>query len=545
MFDILIKNGFVLNGTGQKMFQADIGIKEDKIKKIGNLKRARAETTLEAKGLYVSPGFIDIHNHSDSYWSLFSVSQAESMIRQGVTTVIGGNCGSSLAPLTEGGIIKSIQKWADINEVNVNWLRLAEFLEELSRRKIGINFGTLVGHSTLRRGLLKDEVRKITNQEIKIMGRMLKEALQEGAFGLSTGLVYSHAKLASTEEIIRLARVVKENDGLYTSHIRGEGEELIPSINETIKIGREAKVSVEISHLKVMGRKNWPQMEKAIQMIEMAHKKGVEINFDVYPYTTTGSVLYVLLPDWVAKGGKEMLISRLKKPAIRARVVKEMRENNYDYDQITIAMSPADKTFVGRKITDIAAGQRIIPEEIAPKGKKKLQPVPVKKTSVEEAIIDILIAAEGHVIAFVETLSEENMRMALKHPLSIVGSDGSGYNIDYAQRGELVHPRCFGTFPRVLGRYVREEKLLSWEEAIAKMTGKPSQKLGLSKRGILKKGNFADITIFNPRTIIDRATFSNPYQYPEGIEYVILNGQLIVKQGSQTGLLEGRVLKKS
>lgn len=544
MYDIKILNGTLIDGTGQKMFRADIGIKKDKIKKIGNLKNTRAKQTIEARGLYISPGFIDLLNHSDTYWTLFNIPSAESMLRQGVTTIIGGNCGSSLAPLVEGSMIKSIQKWAYIDEVNVNWLTMAEFLEELGQRKIGVNFGTLVGHSTLRRGLLKDAVRKIKDEEIKIMGEMLKKALSQGALGFSTGLVYSHAKLSSTEEIIRLAKIVKEEGGIYTSHIRGEAEELIPAVEETIKIGQQSNVSVEISHLKAMGSKNWPKMKEAIAMIESAQQQGVKINFDVYPYTTTGSVLYILLPDWVAEGGKAKLISRLKDPAIRAKVVKEMKENGYDYDKITIAMSPADKTFVGRKITEIVENQKISPAETAPKGKKKVSRTPIEKSSIEEAIIDMLIAAEGHVIAFIETLSEENMTMAITHPLSLIASDGSGYNLQYARRKELVHPRCFGAFPRLLGRYVREKNILSWEEAIHKMTGKPSQKLGLEERGILKKDNFADITIFNPKTVIDKADFENPYQYPQGINYVIVNGQIVVEKESFKGTMAGRVLKR-
>jgi len=526
MFDIVIKNGVIIDGTNKDSFRADIAIKKDKIKKIGYLGKRKSKIVIDADNQYIAPGFIDIHNHSDSYWTLFSIPSLESMLKQGVTTVIGGNCGSSLAPLVRGNIIVSIQKWADINEINVNWLSMAEFLDVLEKRKIGVNFGTLVGHATLRRGIVGEEFRKLKPKELKTMERMLEDALKDGAFGLSTGLAYSHAKVATTEEIIKLAKIVEKENGIYTSHIRGEAEELIPAVEEVLSIANKSNVSTEISHLKAMGRKNWPNFPKVIELIEKAKKQGLNINFDVYPYTTTGSVLYILLPDWVAEGGKRKMIERLKDKDTKMRTIKEMQEaNHYEYDKVIIAISPVDRTFVGKRITEIAQTQGI---------------------SAEEAIIDMLIASDGRVITFFDTLSEENIKLALRHPLAFIGSDGSGYDIDYYRRkGDLIHPRCFGAFPRFLGKYVRENKLINWEEAIHKMTGGPAEKIGLKKRGIIKKGNFADIAIFNPETIADRATFDNPFQYPEGINCVIVNGRIVVDKGKYTGEMAGRVLRKS
>jgi N-acyl-D-amino-acid deacylase len=448
------------------------------------------------------------------------------MLRQGVTTIIGGNCGSSLAPLTRGHLIVSIQKWTDVSGISVDWLSMKEFLDVLEKRKIGVNFGTLVGHSTLRRGIINEEFRRLKPKEMKMMERMLKDALREGALGLSTGLAYSHAKVAPIEEVIKLAKIVEKENKIYTTHIRGEAEELIPAIEETLSMAKKSKVSTEISHLKAMGKKNWPNFPKVIEMIEKANKKGLNVNFDVYPYTTTGSVLYILLPDWVVEGGKWMLIKRLRDPSIKAKVVKEMQETRpYEYDKVRIAISPVDRTFIGKKMTEIAQTQGV---------------------SVEEAVINMLIASEGRIITFFETLNEDNVKLALKHSIGFIASDGSGYDIDYyRKKKELVHPRCFGAFPRVLGKYVREEKLISWEQAIYKMTGGPAEKIGLKNRGVLKKGNFADITIFNPKTVIDRATFENPFQYPEGIECVIVNGKIAVDKGKYTGKMAGRVLRKS
>lgn len=524
MYDIIIKNGTIIDGGRNKKFKADLGIKRERIAKIGKLKKANAKKIINARGLYTTPGFIDINNHSDGYWTLLTIPKASSLVSQGITTILGGNCGSSLAPLLSTESIKSIQKWADISKVNVNWLTVAQFFEELEKRKIGVNFATLVGHATLRRGLLKDEVRPITDEEMKIMENMLQRALKEGAFGMSSGLVYSHARPASTEELTRLAKIVKSFNGIYSSHIRGESEELLPAVKETIKIGKSSKVSIEISHLKAMGKHFWPNMEKAIKLIEQARKDYLDINFDIYPYTITGSVLYILLPDWVAEGGKKELIKRLKDPVIRAKVIKEMQKDKFDYDKITVAMCLGNKTLVGKKITEIARRQ---------------------SKTIEEVIIDILIASDGHIIAFIDSLSVNNVKRGLKHPLSFICSDGFASSLEYAQRGDLVHPRCFGAFGRFLGEYVRRENLLSWEEAVYKITAGPAEKLGLKARGKIKKGYFADITIFDANSIIDKATFKNPFQYSQGIKYVIINGELVIDKGKHTGKLVGRVLRKS
>lgn len=305
MYDIIIKNGTVIDGTGKPMFEADVGVSEGKIKEIGDLGNEKADRIFDAKGKYVTPGFVDVNNHSDTYWRIFNNPELESLIYQGVTTIVGGNCGSSLAPLTDHDIIKSIQKWADIRTVNLNWLSVTEFFDEVQRNNLSLNFSSLVGHSTLRRGLIRDEVRSLTDNELKDMKKMLKNAMKEGALGLSTGLVYTHAKLAKTEELVELAKVVAKYNGVYTTHIRGESSNLIESIEEAIDVAKQSGVKLHISHLKAVGKENWHLMQDAIGMIETAKSNGMNISFDVYPYTVTGSVLYILLPEWVAKGGKK------------------------------------------------------------------------------------------------------------------------------------------------------------------------------------------------------------------------------------------------
>jgi N-acyl-D-amino-acid deacylase len=524
MYDIIIKNGTIIDGTGKKMYIGDIGVKEEKIKEIGDLRNDRAETIIDAKGQYVSPGFVDVNNHSDTYWRIFLDPSLESLVYQGITTIIGGNCGSSLAPLANKDIIQTIQKWADIKLVNLNWLSMKEFLEEVGKRKIAINFATLTGHATLRRGILGDEARNLSEKELKIMKKMLEQSIGEGSLGFSTGLVYTHSKLASEEEIVKIARLVKKYKGVYTTHIRGESEELLQAVKEAIDVARESKVSLQISHLKAMGRKSWPLFEKALAMIEKASKEGIDINFDVYPYTVTGSVLYVLLPDWIAEGGKRMMIHRLKDPVIKKKLIKEMREDRFDYSKVVISISPLDKTLSRKKIIEIADAQ---------------------DKSVEETIIDILVASEGRVITMMDVLDEKNIIKAITHPLSIISTNGSGYNLEHKNTGELIHPRNFGSFPRILGRYVREKKILSWEEAVHKMSGKPAEKFKIKNRGVIKENNFADLVVFNPKTIEDLATPENPYQYSKGVNWVVVNGKVALENGKITRMRAGKVIKNN
>ena len=532
MLDLLIKNGTVIDGAGGKGVNVDVGIEKEKItilEKIGKAERTgkekiEAAETIDAAGKIVCPGFVDILDHSDNFWTLFTIPRLDSKVMDGVTTIIGGNCGTSISPILSAGSVEAMRKWIDLGNVNVNWDRTIKFFTELEKKSIGLNFGTLIGHETLRRGLMGDQVRKITEEEIRMLGRMLAESLEAGAFGMSTGLVFSHAKAATINEIKFLVEILNAYKSLYASHIRGESEELLPSINEAMQIGREMNVSIEISHLKAVGKKYWPDMQRAIEMISIANEEGVDISFDVYPYDTTGSVLYVFLPDWISCGGRREMISRLKDFDLRKRIIGEMKEMDYDYENIIVSICPRLKEAVGRKIMDIAESQGIEPEE---------------------AIIELLIGANGHVIVFNRgILSEDNIKLALQSPHSIISSADAAYNSEYARTGELVHPRCFGTFSRVLGKYVREEKVLNLESAIEKMTSKPAQKIGLKDRGVLKKGNWADVVIFNPEKIIDKADFANPYQYSQGVEYVIINGKTVVKNGWHTGELAGKVLRK-
>jgi len=505
------------------MFRGDIGIKDDEIKKIGELHNERAEKEIDASGKLVTPGFIDVNNHSDTYWRIFDGPQLESLVCQGITTIVGGNCGSSLAPLFEASDIATIQKWIDLRKVNVNWLSMEEFLKVLKEKKLALNFGTLAGHGTIRRGILKDEERSFKYGELKLFYKTLECALKDGALGMSTGLIYTHARMADIDELVELAKIVKKYNGVYTTHIRSERDWFINAIEETVQIGRVSGAKIHISHLKVMGEKNWEKMDEALSLIEKAREDGMDVTFDVYPYTNTGSVLYTLLPDWVAKGGKKMMLSRLKDPAIRGKVISEMRESKFDFDKVEIASSLLNKTLARRKISEIAASQ---------------------EKGIEEAIIDLLIASEGRVISSMEVLSARNVEKAIAHPLSIISTNGAGYDLDHKNTGEVIHARNFGTFPKVLRDYVVGKSLLSWEEAIKKMTSAPAGKFGFKKRGVIREGNYADILVINPETIDGPATKENPYQYAKGIDNVLVNGKVIVGEGSYNGEMAGRVIRR-
>lgn len=521
MYDLLIKNGTIIDGTGRPMYRADIGIRDGVIIALGELINERGEKEIDASGKYVTPGFIDVNNHADTYWQIFKNPYQESLLYQGVTTIVGGNSGSSLAPLTSPKTIRSIQKWTDVQKINFNWLSMEEYLGEIKKRGLGVNFATLVGHGTLRRGVMKDEARTITPDDITIMERMLGEALKEGAIGLSTGLHYTHARDAGSREINHLVKTVVAKNGVYATYIRDEEKGLVESVSEALETAKETGVALHISHLKAVGKEFWPLMQEVLGLIEVKALEGVDVSFDVYPYTQTGSVLYTLFPEWITKEGRQMMLSRLRDPETRKAVLRDLRLKNYDYSQIVIASSSLSKMLSNRRISEIAA---------------------LQGTSPEETLLDFLLASDGRAIVSLEVLSAKNVLDAIQHPFSIISSNGAGYSEEHKHTGELVHPRNFGTFPKVLACYVRELKVLSWEEAIHKMTGKPALKFRLEKRGQLIRGYAADILVFDPEAIQDNATLENPYQYATGIDEVIINGEQALSQREIHPLKRGKVL---
>lgn len=523
MYDIVIQNGTVIDGSGKPMILADIALKEGIIVGVGDFSASSAEQVIDATGCYVTPGFIDVNNHSDTYWELLSQPELAGMLCQGVTTIIGGNSGSSLAPFTSPSVIRSIQKWTDIGKINFNWLSMEGFLDEVEHRRPGLNFGTLVGHGTLRRGVMHDESRPIRPEEIGSMEKLLRMAIHEGALGLSTGLVYTHAHDTGTRELIQLVSVSRVMDGVYATYVRDEGIGLVKAVEEAISVARESKASLHISHLKAVGEKHWPLMDEAFHLIEIALANNQDITFDVYPYTATSSVLYTFLPKWITEGGRKMMLYRLRDRQVRQSVIRDMKKESWNYATMILSSSQLSRMTKRRHIVEIAREQ----------GK-----------SAEEVILDILLASNGQATVSLEVLSQHNVDKAISHPASIVSSNGVGYAVEHKLTGDLVHPRNFGTFPKVLAEYVREKQLLSWEEAIHKMTGKPAAKFILQNRGFLREGYAADIVVFHPDTIASRATMENPYQYPDGIEWVLVNGVVALERGYMTKRRSGMILRR-
>ena len=471
MLDIVIKNGKVIDGMGKTVPQdLDIGIKGNLISEIGNLKKSRSKQVLDAKGNFVCPGFIDVQNHSDSYWTMFDYPGQESMLTQGITTIAVGQCGASLAPLPSLEGFKSIQKWRSPEGENINWQYFEEYLESLSSRKIGVNILSLVGHATLRRGLLKDEVRKVTNAELKVMQRLVTSSFKTGAFGLSFGLIYAHEYDAAKNELLALAKVASAHERGLSVHLRNSGSHVIEALDEALKLAQDSGARLKISHLKIEGPGNWHLAEQVISRFEQAHKNGIKVKFDVYPYTTSWPVLYTFLPKWAYEGGRNELNKRLAQPYLREKVISGLQEQARDLSKVIIATASSMPHLIGRSLVEIAQDQG---------------------TFVEEAMLNVLTSSESEVVVFDENLSSDNLEEFIKSPFSMIATNGAGFGLEKMKTKNLVHPRCFGAMPRFLSMILKN-KWLSPQKAVYKITGMPAEFLGLKNRGVIKKGSIAD-----------------------------------------------------
>ncbi|OGZ57226.1 MAG: hypothetical protein A3B96_02125 [Candidatus Spechtbacteria bacterium RIFCSPHIGHO2_02_FULL_43_15b] len=522
---MLIKGGTIIDGTGKNKFIGDVRFDGELIKEIGeSLKPQRGENVLDATGKFVTPGFIDIANRSDTFFSIILRPSLSSLVKQGVTTIIGGICGASLAPLASKEAILAIQKWQNISGLNINWVTTGEFLAEIESRDIAINFGTMTGHGTLRRGLVGDSFGPLSPEEMKKMEYLLERSISEGSFGMSTGLAYSHEKVALFNELVVLAKLLKNKNCFYATHLRDEGENLLVSVNEVISLSREAELPCHVYHFKSAGKNFWGQFKNALEMIDSANSSGADINFDVYPYSSTATVLYLLLPDWVSSDGKAKVLMRLKNKYIRERIVEEMKGKEDSIKDIIIAKGGVSNINTGRSISEVARAS---------------------ECSVTDALLNILIASNDRIIGFIPSIDDINVENAISNKHSIIASDGAGYSMKDGKSGMLVHPRSFGAFTKFLGDFVRNKQLLSWEEGIRKITSFPAEKIGLAKRGQLKKGYFADIIIFDPEKISDRATFRDPFKYSEGVDYVFVNGGLALRNGKFQKKRHGKVLRKA
>ncbi len=522
MYSYIIKGGTIIDGSGFPKTLADVGITGEMIKTVGSTGRGTATRVIDASNKYVVPGFVDITNHSDTHWALFNFPKQESMIAQGITTILGGVCGSSIAPLTDPRAIRSIQKWTDITEVNVNWRSSQEFYEELKRHELGVNFGTLVGHGTLRRDILGDESREAGREELEAMKLLLKRSLDEGALGISFALGSSHGKAAGQEEIIALSRIVAESKKLVSLHLKNEGRYLLQSVVEAANIARASGADIQISHFKGIGRRAWGQVPKALTFLKRVRKEeNLSIWIDFFPYLRTGSLLYTLLPEWMLEGGKEKILTLLSEKRSYDQTLDALKSLTLHYENMVIAQARKDKHLIGKSLATVAQDQGIPPEE---------------------AFIQILLRNDLSVTIFNKTLKSTSLTKISQEPFALFASDGVGEGKTGA---DLTHPRSYGAAPRFLDRLVKRSGLLTWEAAIQKMTSLPALRMGLgSERGLIKKGYFADVVIFDPELLKDQATYQNPYQFPKGVEYVFINGRLAYEKGTFTGALAGHALRR-
>lgn len=523
-FDLLIRDGTVIDGSGKSRSRADLGVSGGRIRDIGNpaLPGAEGEETISAFGKFVTPGFIDLTSHADKNWSLFLNPGQDYLLTQGVTTILVGNCGSSLAPLPSAEAVESLRKWDHLPEININWLSVREFLSELGRHPLGVNVATLMGHGTIRRGILKGASRALAAEELEQFASVLEQGMAEGAFGLSAGLVYSHEAAATEEELAILTRVVARSGGTLKMHLRNEGQNLVPAVNEAVQVARRSRAPLVVSHLKAIGRRSWPFFKKAVGILERAAGSGLAVHFDTSPYQRTGSFLYLLLPAWAREGGFRAMLERIASATERARIAEDLQRQTLHYERYIVASSVTPGAN-GRTIAELAQRTGHTPEEV---------------------ILELLLANRGKVTIFGKTLSFRNLEAGLTHPLAIVASDGSGVSAELGRSGKLVHPRSTGCFPHFLHKFVKEKGLLSWEEGIRKITALPAEAAGFRERGRIEKGYQADLVVFDPEAIRDRSTYQNPFVHSAGIEAVAVNGQLAVANGQLTGTAAGEVLKK-
>jgi N-acyl-D-amino-acid deacylase len=527
MLDTLIQNSVIVDGTGKPAFRADVGISRGRIALVAQSIGEPAKRTIEAHGLCLAPGFIDPHTHSEL--TLLVNPPAESKIRQGVTTEVVGNCGGSPAPLL-GAAVEEARAEARPLGLDVTWASMAEYLERLRHPGTAVNVVPLVGHNTVRGVVLGfDDVQPAPEQQAE-MERLVAEAMEQGARGLSTGLFYPPGFYAQTEEVVGLARVAARHGGIYASHIRSETDRLLEAVTEAIEIGERAGIEVEISHVKLEGYRNWEGVDSLVGMLEEASSRGVRIGCDQYPYTAGVSWLAYILPYWAQAGGTKAVAKRLRDPKIRTQLRADWGQNSAewenrggmrDWTDLLITDCSPRPDVQGKTITEIAAED----------GKDPL-----------DTALDLIAVSEGQVQCVCFGQLEDNVRTLMRHPLVVVGSDGESL----APYGVLAlgkpHPRNYGTFPRVLGRYVREEKVLSLEQAVKKMTSITAERFGLADRGVIREGAWADLVLFDAQTVTDTATYTDPHQYPMGIIDVIVNGALVIDQGQHTGALPGQVL---
>lgn len=554
MMDYIIINSLIIDGSGKDPAEANIGIKGDRISFVGKA-QVDAKEVIDARSLIVSPGFIDTHTHSE--FTILSDGRAEGKVSQGITTEVNGNCGLSAGPLY-GEAME--QREADLEELGIRerWSTLGEYLSIIERKGIAINFATLCGHGNIRGSVVGYKNRKPDKKEMDEMKKLFFKSLDEGARGLSTGLIYPPGVYSDTDELIELCRglnrksEIRNQKFIYASHMRSEGDKLIEAMEEAIRIGRDTGAHIHISHIKTSGEHNWQKIDKAIELMQEAvlvpagskqGHEGIRLTCDRYPYVASSTDLDAIFPPWVHEGGRDAALRRLKDPATREIIKRDItskpvpvslpsnvsiggfkRGGDDHWKRISIASVTKDKNkwMEGKDILSIAQKMGVAPGD---------------------AVINILVNEGLRVGAIFFTMSEENLKRFLSLPYVMIGSDSSARSFSGPTRQGKPHPRGFGTFPRFIGKYVRDTAVMPLPEAIKRITHLPAETFGLEHRGLIKEGYYADIVLFNYDRVIDRATFDDPFQRGDGIEYVFVNGALAFKQGEFTGTLSGRVLR--
>jgi len=536
-YDVLIKDGFIVDGVSSRWLRADVGVCEGKIVKIGRIPTSKADIVIDARGLTVAPGFIDIHSHSDITALIYP--GAESKVYQGVATEVVGNCGLSPAPVNRDNL-PLLKHYLDsffgkVSEyLSWTWITIKEYYEGVMRQGVSVNMAPLVGHGAIRIAVMGFEQREPSSGELNSMRDLVRQAMEDGVFGMSVGLAYPPGLFAKTDELVELAKIVGEYGGVFASHIRNEGASVFEAISEAVRIGREANVSVEISHIKVMGRGNWGRSSEIIKTIEEARRSGVDVAADQYPYTAGQTGLYAILPPWVQEGGIKKLIERINNPSIQDRIRRDMEEgvdgwrsiaSEVGWDNIVVASVNTDrnKPLEGRTISQIANIWNLDPLK---------------------TVFKLLTDEGGSVSIILFYGCEDDLKSFLSRRWVMIGSDHNGVRVGEGPLGGIQHPRAYGAFPRVIAKYVREDVVLSLGEAIRRMTSLPAKKLKLRNRGVIREGMWADIVVFDALKLVDKATYQNPAIYAEGVEYLLVNGVLVVEKGKHTGARPGKILSR-
>ena len=529
-FDLVITNGHIIDGTGSPWYSGDIGIRDGHIAAIGNLSAAARQRTVDAKGRVIAPGFIDMLGQSEM--TILVDARLPSKIYQGITTEVTGE-GGSAAPLNDA-IIAEDRIGFEHYQINPDWRTFRQYFSRLEKQGMGINLASFVGATQVRRMVLGEADVQPAPEQLEKMKALVRDAMRDGAVGVSTSLMYAPAPYAKTEELIALASEASPFGGIYATHMRNESDSALEAIDEAVRIGREAHIPVEIWHFKIAGKANFGKMPELIARVNKARSEGIDVEADTYAYTAWFNSMSAFVPAWAHDGGDAKLIERLKDPATRARIRKDMETPSKTWDNewdeisgpqdviIGVVQNPALKKFQGKRLSEVAK---------------------IMNRDPMDALFDLLIEDKAFTGCAVFGMSEPDVALALQQPWVSVDNDASGASPEGILGDEHPHPRAYGTFPRILRKYVREEKKLMLEEAIRKFSALPAQRMRLTDRGVLKQGMWADVVVFDPETVRDLATYDEPNRLSEGMEYVLVNGVPVIEEGKMTGALPGKVLR--